>query len=396
MYQHVTPYAGDPILSLVETFKQDPRPNKINLSIGIYFDNEGKMPFPNSVFQAAQRIENQVQPYLPMEGHAGFRAAVAKLLFGAESLVLQENRVAAVQTLGGSGALKLGADFIHRWFPQSHVFVSDPTWDNHRGIFEGAGFEVGSYPYYDPATIGVKFDAMCDFFRSLPEHSVVLLHPCCHNPTGVDLLPEQWDTILNIVAERQLIPFMDIAYQGFGDTFDSDAYAIRQAAKLNLPLFVSCSFSKNMSLYGQRVGALMVLAPNAAQADLVLGQLKFIVRRIYSSPPAQGVLAAQGVLGDTNLAAQWQNEVYEMRDRIRAMRLKLYEVLREKLPEKDFSYFVKQRGMFSYTGLSVAQVQRLRDEFAIYVLDSGRLCVAGLNEGNVETVAKALAQVFAE
>lgn len=396
MYQHVTAYAGDPILSLVETFKQDPRAHKINLSIGIYFDNEGKMPFPNSVFQAAERIGNQAQGYLPMEGHTGLRSEIAKLLLGADNPILQENRIAAVQTLGGSGALKLGADFIHRWFPQAKVYVSDPTWDNHRGIFEGAGFEVGAYPYYDPATIGVKFDAMCDFFRKLPENTVVLLHPCCHNPTGVDLQPEQWDTLLQIVAERKLIPFMDIAYQGFGGTFDEDAYAIRQAAKLNLPLFVSCSFSKNMSLYGQRVGGLLVLAPDSAQAELVLGQLKFGVRRIYSSPAAQGGLTAHGVLSDAALLQQWQNEVYEMRDRIRAMRQKLHDVLREKLPEKDFSYFVKQRGMFSYTGLSVAQVHRLRDEFAIYVLDSGRLCVAGLNDSNIDTVANALAQVFAE
>lgn len=396
MYQHVQAYAGDPILSLVETFKSDPRANKINLSIGIYFDNEGNMPLPDSVFQAGERVGNQAQGYLPMEGHAGFRAEIANLLFSKDNPVLAENRLAVVQTLGGSGALKLGADFIHRWFPQAKAYVSDPTWDNHRGIFEGAGFEVGAYPYYDPATIGVKFDEMCAFFNTLPENTVVLLHPCCHNPTGVDLLPEQWDTLLKIVAERKLIPFMDIAYQGFGDTFDNDAYAIRQAAAMNLPFLVSCSFSKNMSLYGQRVGGLAVLAPNAAEADLVLGQLKFGVRRIYSSPPAQGGLTAYHVLSNNELAAQWQSEVYEMRDRIRAMRQKLHDVLREKLPEKDFSYFVKQRGMFSYTGLTVAQVHRLRDEFAIYVLDSGRLCIAGLNDSNVDTVANALAIVFAD
>lgn len=395
MYQHIQAYAGDPILSLVETFKNDPRPNKINLSIGIYFDNDGKMPLPSSVFQAGEHIGNHAQGYLPMEGHTGFRTEVARLLFGKDNPLLSENRLAVVQTLGGSGALKLGADFIHRWFPQAKAYVSNPTWDNHRGIFEGAGLEVGSYPYYDATTIGVKFDEMCAFFRTLPENTIVLLHPCCHNPTGVDLQQKQWDRLLEIVVERRLIPFMDIAYQGFGDTFDGDAYAIRQAAKLNVPLLVSCSFSKNMSLYGQRVGALAVLAPTAAEADLVLGQLKFGVRRIYSSPPAQGALIAYQVLSDNDLAEQWCKEVYEMRDRIRAMRQKLYDVLREKLPEKDFSYFIKQRGMFSYTGLTVEQVRRLRDEFAIYVLDSGRLCVAGLNDSNVETVANALSIVFA-
>lgn len=395
MYQHVQAYAGDPILSLVETFQQDPRPNKISLAIGIYFDNDGKMPLPASVLAAEQQIGFGVKSYLPMEGHAGFRAEVAKLILGADNAALAQNRVAAVQTLGGSGALKLGADFIHRWFPQAKVYVSDPTWDNHRGIFEGAGFEVGTYPYYDAQTIGVKFDEMCDFFRRLPEHTVVLLHPCCHNPTGVDLSAEQWDTVLNIVAERKLIPFMDIAYQGFGDTFESDAYAIRKAVALNLPLFASCSFSKNMSQYGQRVGALLVLAPTPEEAQLVLGQMKFSVRRIYSSPPAQGGLTAYHVLSNPEFAAQWQAEVYEMRDRIRAMRQKLYDVLSARLPERDFSYFIKQRGMFSYTGLTVEQVHRLRDEFAIYVLDSGRLCVAGLNDGNIDTVADAMAAVFA-
>ncbi len=395
MYQHVPHYAGDPILSLVETFHNDPRPNKISLAIGIYFDNDGKMPMPNSVLQAEQKIGFGVKSYLPMEGHAGFRAEVAKLILG-DHAALGEQRVAVVQTLGGSGALKLGADFIHRFFPQAKVYVSDPTWDNHRGIFEGAGFEVGTYPYYDESTIGVKFTQMCDFFNTLPEHTVVLLHPCCHNPTGVDLSAEQWDAVLEIVAKRKLIPFMDMAYQGFGETFESDAYAIRKACDLNLPLFASCSFSKNMSQYGQRVGALLVLTPSEAEAALVLGQMKFNVRRIYSSPPVQGGLTAYHVLSNPELAAEWQREVYEMRDRIRAMRQKLYDVLSARLPDKDFSYFIKQRGMFSYTGLTVAQVHRLRDEFAIYLLDSGRLCVAGLNDGNIDVVADAMAAVFAE
>lgn len=396
MYQHIPAYAGDPILSLVETFQQDPRPNKINLSIGIYFDNEGKMPLPNSVKTAEQRVGNGVKSYLAMEGHAGFRTEVAKLILGENHSALRDNRVAIVQTLGGSGALKLGADFLHRFFPDAKMFVSNPTWDNHRGIFEGAGFEVGDYPYYDPETIGVKFTEMCDFFRGLAKNTVVLLHPCCHNPTGVDLSEPQWDTLLDIIAERGLIPFMDIAYQGFGGDFASDAYAIRRAGEMGLPLFASCSFSKNMSLYGQRVGALMVFAPNTAEMELVLGQLKFGVRRIYSSPPAQGGLTAYHVLADQALASEWETEVYEMRDRIRAMRQKLFDVLSARLPEKDFSYFIRQRGMFSYTGLSVAQVHRLRDEFAVYILDSGRLCVAGLNDGNIDAVANALSAVFAD
>ena len=389
MFQHLAPYAGDPILSLVETFNRDPRAHKINLSIGIYFDNNGKMAQPESVKTAEARVGIGAKAYLPMAGHAGLRAELPKLLFGDKHRVITENRVTTVQTLGGSGALKLGADFLHNWFGESKVFVSDPTWDNHRGIFAAAGFEVGDYPYYDPATI-----ELCAFLNRQPENTIILLHPCCHNPTGVDLSPEQWDEVLNIIAARRLIPFMDIAYQGFGDDFERDAYAIRRAADLGLPLFVSSSFSKNMSLYGQRAGGLMVVSPNAEEAALVLGQLQLGVRRIYSSPPAQGGLTAYHVLSDAQLAAQWQSEVYAMRDRIRAMRQRIYDVLQSKLPERDFSYFVKQRGMFSYTGLSVAQVHRLRDEFAIYLLDSGRMCIAGLNEGNVNTVADAFAAVF--
>ena len=241
MYQHVQAYAGDPILSLVETFKQDPRHNKINLSIGIYFDNDGKMPLPESVRIASEQVGLGAQGYLPMEGHAGFRQAAAQLILGVNSSALNENRVAVVQTLGGSGALKLGADFLHHWFGGVTAHISDPTWDNHRGIFEGAGFAVRTYPYYDSATIDVKFDAMCDYFRALPKHDIVLLHPCCHNPTGVDLSSEQWDTLLQIVAERELIAFMDIAYLGFGDTFERDAYAVRRAVELGIALLVSGS-----------------------------------------------------------------------------------------------------------------------------------------------------------
>jgi len=394
MFQHLTPYAGDPILSLVETFKRDPRPHKINLSIGIYFDNDGNMTQPESVKTAEQRVGIGAKAYLPMEGHAGLRAELPKLLFGANHRVIAENRVTTVQTLGGSGALRLGADLLHNWFGDSKVLMSDPTWDNHRGIFTAAGIAIEHYPYYDPATIGVKFAEMCVCLNRQPENTIVLLHPCCHNPTGVDLSPAQWDEVLNIIAARQLIPFMDIAYQGFGDDFDRDAYAIRRAADLGLPVFVSSSFSKNMSLYGQRAGGLMVVSPNAEEAALVLGQLQLGVRRIYSSPPAQGGLTAYHVLSDAQLAAQWQNEVYEMRDRIRAMRQKLYDVLTAQIPNRDFTYFIKQRGMFSYTGLSVEQVRRLRDEFAVYLLDSGRMCVAGLNASNIAYVADAFAEVL--
>lgn len=396
MFQHVEFYPGDPILGLVETYNNDSRAHKVNLGIGIYFDESGKLPVLDSVRKAeVKRAADALpRPYLPMEGLDTFRRAVQKLLFGAGNPALQEKRIATIQTLGGSGALKVGADFLHRWFPKSKVYVSDPTWDNHRSIFEGAGFEVGTYPYYDAASGGVRFEEMLAFFLGLAENSIVILHPCCHNPTGVDLTPEQWDAVLEIVQTRKLIPFMDIAYQGFGDDLESDAYAIRKAVAMGLPLFVSNSFSKNMSLYGERVGGLSVVCPNEEEAALVFGQLKFTVRRIYSSPPAHGGYVAADVMNDENLFALWESEVYAMRDRIRAMRQKLYEVLKSKVPERNFDYFITQRGMFSYTGLSPEQVKRLQEEFAVYLVGSGRMCVAGLNESNVDYVADAFAEVL--
>ena len=396
MFQHVEFYPGDPILGLVETFNNDSRAEKVNLGIGIYFDANGKLPVLGSVREAEVRraATAQPRPYLPMEGLAAYRSAVQNLLFGQNNPALAAKRIATIQTLGGSGALKVGADFLHRWFPKAKVYVSDPTWDNHRSIFEGAGFEVGTYPYYDPATVGVKFEEMLAFFLSLPENSVLLLHPCCHNPTGVDLTHAQWDAVLEVVQTRKLIPFMDIAYQGFGEDMDHDAYAIRKAVEMGLPLFVSNSFSKNLSLYGERVGGLSVVCPTADEAALVFGQLKATVRRIYSSQPAHGGYISAEVMNSPELFAQWQGEVGEMRDRIRAMRQKLHAVLSAKLPQKNFDYFTKQRGMFSYTGLSPEQVQRLQDEFAVYLVASGRMCVAGLNEANIDYVANAFVEVL--
>lgn len=397
MFQHIDYYPGDPILSLVEKFIADPRPNKVNLSIGIYFDENGKLPVLGSVRQAEIERAKEARPrsYLPMEGLAEYRQAVQNLLFGKDSPALAEQRIATIQTLGGSGALKIGADFLKKWFPEAEVYVSDPTWDNHKSIFEGSGFTVGTYPYYDASKIDVKFDEMLAFVKTLPKHSVLILHPCCHNPTGVDLMPAQWDMLLDIMQTRQLIPFMDIAYQGFGDDLDKDTYAIRKAVDMGLSFFVSNSFSKNLSLYGERVGGLSVVCPNADEAKLVLGQLKAGVRRVYSSPPAHGGYVVANVMNDPALFAQWTSEVAQMRDRIKAMRQKLYEALTAKVPHRKFDYFIKQRGMFSYTGLNPEQVQRLQDEFAVYLVGSGRMCVAGLNEGNIDQVADAFAQVLA-
>ncbi|NML13840.1 amino acid aminotransferase [Azohydromonas caseinilytica] len=397
MFQHLEPYAGDPILGLNEQFQTDPRPHKVNLSIGIYFDDAGRIPVLESVRRAEAQLlaESAPKSYLPIEGSAACRAEVQKLLFGAAHEAVASGRVATLQTVGSSGGLKVGADFLKRWFPNVAVWVSDPTWDNHRAMFEGAGLPVNCYPYYDAATGGLKFDAMCAALRELPAGSVVLLHACCHNPTGVDLTREQWLQLIPILKEGKLLPYLDLAYQGYGDGIEEDAFAIRALADAGLRFFVANSFSKSMSLYGERAGALSVVCADAAEADLVLGQLKATVRRNYSSPPIHAGLVVARVLGDAELRAQWEAEVAAMRERIAAMRRSLHGVLAAKLPGRSFDYFLTQRGMFSYTGLSAEQVDRLREEHAVYLVRSGRMCVAGLNTGNVQAVADAMAAVLA-
>lgn len=397
MFQHVEPFAGDPILSLNEDFQKDPRPHKINLSIGIYFDDAGRIPVLESVRQAEAAVvaRGGPKPYLPIEGAANFRAAVQALLFGAEHEAVTGGRIATIQSVGSSGGLKVGADFIKRWFPDSAVWVSDPTWDNHRSMFEGAGIAVHTYPYYDPATGGVRFPEMLAALRTLPAGSIVLLHACCHNPTGVDLTRAQWDELIPLLAQRGLIPYLDLAYQGFGDGIAEDAYAVRALAAAGLSGFVANSFSKSMSVYGERCGALSVVCPDAKQAELVLGQLKFTVRRNYSSPPIHGGQIVAQVLTDPALRTLWEGELGAMRERILAMRQALHRVVSAKVPGRNFDYFLTQRGMFSYTGLNPQQVDRLREEFAVYLVRSGRMCVAGLNRGNVEATAQAMAAVLA-
>ncbi len=402
MFDNVEPFAGDPILSLNEDFQKDPRPGKINLSIGIYFDDEGRIPVLDSVRRAEARVcsSDEPKPYLPIEGAADMRAEVGKLLFGDGHEALASGRVATLQSVGSSGGLKVGADFIARWLPGSGVWVSDPSWENHRSMFEGAGIDVSTYPYYDSATGSLAFDAMCDALAGLPARSVVLLHACCHNPTGVDLTRAQWDRLVPLLAERDLLPYLDLAYQGFGDGIEADAYAVRTLASARgrdgrpMRFVVANSFSKSMSLYGERCGALSVACADADEASRVLGQLKFAVRRNYSSPPIHGGQIVATVLSDTALRATWERELDAMRTRIRAMREALHRVLAVKLPGRDFACFLDQRGMFSYTGLSPSQVDRLREEFAVYLVRSGRICVAGLNTGNVEATAEAMAAVL--
>lgn len=397
MFQKVDAYAGDPILSLMERFKVDPRSDKVNLSIGLYYDENGVIPQLQAVALAEERLNSQphgASIYLPMEGLNTYRSAIAPLLFGADHPALLEGRIATIQTLGGSGALKVGADFLKTYFPNSQVWVSDPTWENHVAIFGGAGFEVNTYPWFDTETNGVRFEALLETLNTLPAQSIVLLHPCCHNPTGSDLTDAQWDVVVEILKARELIPFLDIAYQGFGAGMEQDAYAIRAIASAGLPALVSNSFSKIFSMYGERVGGLSVVCENTETASRVLGQLKATVRRNYSSPPNFGAQVVALVLNDEQLKANWLAEVETMRRRILDMRQALVSVLKAEMPDRNFDYLLQQRGMFSYTGLSAEQVDRLRDEFGVYLIASGRMCVAGLNSNNVQRVAQAFAAVM--
>lgn len=394
MFQHVEPYGGDPILGLMEVFKADPRPEKINLSIGLYYNDQGVVPELSAVSQAKLQLEAQsaeASLYLPIAGLAGYRQAVSELLMAD---TIPASHLACIQTLGGSGALKVGADFLKCYFPDSRVWLSDPTWENHVAIFSGAGFDVGYYPWYDPQTYGVNFQALQQFLSDLPPQSIVLLHPCCHNPTGADLHNEQWDQVIRILKNNQLIAFMDIAYQGLGDNLNADCYAIRTASKAGVPVLVSHSFSKIFSLYGERAGSLTVVCDNAQQAGSVFGQLQAAVRRNYSSPPCYGAKIISTILNNKALNVCWQSEVESMRIRIKTMRQALMEQLTQLRPDHDFSYLIKQRGMFSYTGLSIQQVDRLRNEFAVYLIGSGRLCLSGLNTANIRPVAQAIAAVL--
>jgi len=386
----------DPILGLNEAFNADSRTTKVNLGVGVYFNEEGKIPLLRAVREAEKARVELAAPrgYLPIEGIAAYDAAVQKLLLGNDSPLIADGRVITAQALGGTGALKLGADFLKRLNPTGKVAISDPSWENHRALFEYAGFEVLNYPYYDAATHGVKFDAMLEAFNSYPAGTVVVLHACCHNPTGVDLTPAQWQQVVETVKARSLVPFLDIAYQGFSENIDADAAAVRLFAKTDINVFVSSSFSKSFSLYGERVGALSIITSDKEEAARVLSQLKRVIRTNYSNPPTHGGSIVAAVLASPELRATWEQELGEMRDRIRAMRNGLVEQIKAAGVERDFSFVNRQRGMFSYSGLTSPQVDRLREEFGIYAVGTGRICVAALNTRNLDAVATAIAQVL--
>jgi aromatic-amino-acid transaminase len=397
MFDHIEAFPGDPILSLNENFQQDPRTDKVNLSIGIYFDDEGRLPVMKAVEQAESVLMTDLgpRPYLPMSGLVAYRNAIQELVFGADCAARAEGRVATLQTLGGSGALRVGADFLKRYFPQAQVWISDPSWENHRVVFERAGFTVNTYPYYDAATGGLRFDDMVAALDQIPAGNVVLLHACCHNPTGVDLTEAQWRDVIQVIKARGLLPFVDMAYQGFGSNLDDDAFAIRELVRQGVPCLVANSFSKNFSLYGERVGGLSVACSSAEQAGRVLGQLTGAVRANYSNPPTHGARVVAKVLGNPELRQLWQEELAAMGGRMARMRQAIHQQLQGHVSGEKLDRYIKQRGMFTYTGLSAEQADTLRESHGVYILRSGRMCVAGLNERNVGVVAKAIASVLA-
>ena len=386
----------DPILGLNEAFNADPRPHKVNLGVGVYYNEAGRIPLLKAVELAEKARAEAHAPrgYLPIEGLASYDSAVQKLLFSADSEIFQSGRIITSQAVGGTGALKIGADYLKRLLPDAVVAISNPSWENHRAIFESAGFPVDNYRYYDASKQGIDLDGMLDDLRKLPAQSVIILHACCHNPTGVDLSPEQWATVLQVLRECQHIPFLDIAYQGFAEGIYQDAAAVRLFADSGLLFLVSSSFSKSFSLYGERVGALSIVTESREQAGRVLSQLKRVIRTNYSNPPTHGAAVVAHVLNDPELNALWQAELAEMRERILLMRQLMVEQLAAKGATRDFSFVAEQRGMFSYSGLSSEQVERLRDEFAIYAVGTGRICVAALNMSNIGVVTDAIVKVL--
>ncbi len=386
----------DPIFGLTEAYNTDKNPNKINLGVGVYYDDNGKVPLLECVQKAEALMAKKVTPrtYLPMEGLATYDKVVQELVFGADSAVIKENRVITAQAVGGTGALRLGGDFLKRFSPQSEIWISDPSWENHRAVFEAAGFKVNTYPYYDAVTRGINFSGMMDALQAMPQTSIVLLHACCHNPTGADLSDDQWGEVISVIVERGLIPFLDIAYQGFAEGIEADGRVVRRFADAGGPLFVSNSFSKSFSLYGERVGALSIAGSSSEDIARAMSQLKRVIRTNYSNPPTQGGRVVATVLATPELRQIWENELATMRVRIRDMRLMLVEKLKQKAPKSNFDFVIRQNGMFSYSGLTKEQVARLRDEFSIYAIDTGRICVAALNSHNIDRVVDAIAEVI--
>lgn len=385
----------DPILGLNEQFAADGNPRKVNLGVGVYFDDNGKLPLLQCVERAEQQMvaAHSARGYLPIDGIAAYDAAVKSLVFGAESEPVKSGRVATVQSLGGTGGLKIGADFLKKLKPEAKILISDPSWENHRALFTQAGFVVESYPYYDAARRGIDFDGMLTALGTAPAGTIVLLHACCHNPTGYDLTPAQWDQVIAAVKARDLVPFLDMAYQGFGEGIAEDGAVIGKFVAAGMDFFVSTSFSKSFSLYGERVGALSVLCQDKDEAARVLSQLKIMIRTNYSNPPIHGGQICATVLNTPELRQLWEQELAGMRVRIKEMRHLMVEKLKAAGVKQDMGFITQQVGMFSYSGLSKDQMVRLRNEFSVYGTDTGRMCVAALNTKNIDYVCQSIAKV---
>ena len=386
----------DPIFGLTEAYTADQRPGKVNLGVGVYYTDEGKVPLLRAVLEAEKEVVAKESPraYIPIEGPNPYNSAVQNLLFGKDSALIQAGRVVTAECLGGTGALRVGGDFVKRLEPNSPAAISSPSWENHRGIFEAAGYTVLDYTYFDPKTRGVDFDGMVKSLESFPAKTLVILHACCHNPTGADLTKDQWKTIISICQQKQLIPFLDIAYQGFADGIEEDGAAVRMFADSGMSFFVSSSFSKSFSLYGERVGALSIVTQNKEESARVLSQLKRVIRTNYSNPPTHGAAIVATVLNSPKLRQMWEDELAQMRERIKSMRHGLKEKLAAAGISHDFSFIEAQRGMFSYSGLTADQVAKLQEQDAIYALSTGRICVAALNSKNIDRVAQAIARVL--
>jgi aromatic-amino-acid transaminase len=387
---------ADPILGLTEAFVADKNPKKVNLGVGVYQDGSGKVPVL-SVVREAERLwfdKEDSKSYLPIDGVPAYRKEVQELLLGKDSELVASGRVVTAQALGGTGALKLGADFLRRFLPDSGLYISSPSWENHRALFESAGFTVKEYPYYSAANHGLDFPAMKAALSALPAKSIVLLHACCHNPTGVDLDAAQWDEVVAIVRERDLVPFIDFAYQGFGQGIEQDAVAVRAFTKAGLPCVISSSFSKSFSLYRERVGAITFVTADADESKRLTSQLKRTIRTNYSNPSSHGGQIVALVLGNAELRKKWESELADMRGRIQRMRTLFVQKLKSRGIERDFSFIEQQTGMFSYSGLELDKVRRLRSEFGLYIVDSGRICVAAMNENNLDYISEAIAAVL--
>ncbi|AFZ83560.1 aromatic-amino-acid transaminase [Candidatus Kinetoplastibacterium blastocrithidii TCC012E] len=387
---------SDPILGLNEKFNSDNRLNKVNLGVGVYYDKDGRIPLMEAVCKSEAFLASKKLPrgYLPIDGISNYNKNAMKLLFGENSNKIEEGRALTVQTLGGTGALKIGADFLYQLLPNSKVLISNPSWENHRAIFEKSGFLVDTYPYYDPANNNIAFDRMLESLNTTASGTIVVLHACCHNPTGIDPTVKQWREIVETIKERNLIPFLDIAYQGFGDGLSEDAYVVRMFSDMDIPSFISSSFSKSFALYGERVGALTITTNNRDETNRALSQIKRLIRSNYSNPPTHGASIVNHVLSSDDLFEIWENELSDMRNRIKLMRKNLINKIGKHSSKKDFSFVLDQRGMFSYSGLTSHQVDILREQYGIYAVSSGRICVAALNDNNIDLVASSISQVL--